>query len=81
MKPSKLLEDFLKGQEQLMQQHVKPIAPPKKHSKTNKNLINASTPEEVEEGFEYIITKKPKAKKVVKYLQDMTNMIMAEADN
>jgi hypothetical protein len=46
----------------------------------DKNLIDPSAPGEVEEGFEYIITKKPKAKKVVKYLQDMANCIMAEAD-
>lgn len=81
MNVDKLLADFLKAQTQVIQPHITPVAPPKKRSKTNKNLIDPSTPEEVEEGFEYIITKKPKAKKVVKYLQDMTNAIMAEADN
>jgi polysaccharide deacetylase 2 family uncharacterized protein YibQ len=75
---SKLLTDFLESQKILLQM---PIAPPKKCKKTNKNLINPAAPGEVEEGFEYIITKKPKAKKVVKYLQGMADAIMAEADN
>lgn len=35
---------------------------------------------EVEEGLEYIIAKKPKAKKVMKYLQGMVDEIMADAD-
>ena len=77
MSDSKLLADFLAAQKVLLQM---PVAPPKKHTKTNKNLINPAAPEEVEEGFEYIITKKPKAKKVIKYLQDMADAIMAEAD-
>jgi hypothetical protein len=74
----KLLADFIKAQTHHVQM---PTAPPKKHMKTNKNLINPGHPEEVEEGYEYIITKKPKAKKVVKYLQDMANGIMMEADS
>jgi hypothetical protein len=74
----KLLSDFLKAQINTIQL---PVAPPKKRTKTNKNLMNPSAPGEVEEGFEYIITKKPKAKKVIKYLQNMTDAIMAEADN
>lgn len=74
----KLLADFLKAQTQYLQM---PSAPPKKRTKTNKNLIEPGHPEEIQEGYEYIITKKPKAKKVVKYLQDMANCIMAEADN
>lgn len=74
----KLLSDFLAAQRQHIQM---PVAPPKKRTKTNKNLINPGQPEEVEEGYEYIISKKPKAKKVVKYLQGMVHEIMAEADN
>ena len=74
---SKLLTDFLEAQRLHLQM---PVAPPKKSKKTNKNLINPAAPGEVEEGFEYIITKKPKAKKVVKYLQGMADAIMAEAD-
>jgi hypothetical protein len=77
MNADKLLSDFLAAQRQHIQM---PVAPPKKRTKTNKNLINPGHAGEVEEGFEYIITKKPKAKKVVKYLQDMANCIMAEAD-
>jgi hypothetical protein len=78
MNADKLLSDFLAAQKQRIQM---PVAPPKKRTKTNKNLINPGHAGEVEEGFEYIITKKPKAKKVVKYLQDMANCIMAEADS
>lgn len=74
----KLLSDFLAAQKHHIQM---PVAPPKKHSKTNKNLINPGQPDQVEEGFDYIIAKKPKAKKVIKYLQDTVNCIMAEADN
>ena len=74
---SKLLTDFLEAQKLHLQT---PMAPPKKTKKTNKNLINPACPGEVEEGFDYIITKKPKAKKVVKYLQGMADAIMAEAD-
>ena len=77
MNADKLLSDFLAAQKQHMPM---PVAPPKKRTKTNKNLINPGHVGEVEEGFEYIISKKPKAKKVVKYLQDMADSIMAEAD-
>lgn len=77
MSDNKLLADFLAAQKL----HIPmPVAPPKKRTKTNKNLINPAAPGEVEEGFEYIVTKKPKAKKVVKYLQGMADAIMAEAD-
>ena len=74
----KLLSDFIKAQTSYIKM---PVAPPKKHMKLNKNLITPGHAGEIEEGYEYIITKKPKAKKVVKYLQDMANCIMAEADN
>jgi hypothetical protein len=79
MSSDKLLSDFIKAQTALIQT---PINPPKKHNKQNKQLMNRKHPEEIEEeGFEYIITKKPKAKKVVKYLQGMVNDILADADN
>jgi hypothetical protein len=80
MNADKLLSDFLAAQKTYSTVPL-PVAPPKKRTKTNKNLINPGHAGEVEEGFEYIITKKPKAKKVVKYLQDMANCIMSEADN
>jgi hypothetical protein len=80
MNADKLLSDFLAAQKTYPTVPL-PVAPPKKRTKTNKNLINPGHAGEVEEGFEYIITKKPKAKKVVKYLQDMANCIMAEADS
>jgi hypothetical protein len=71
---SKLLTDFIKAQ------HLIPSAPPKKATRTSNVVMNPGNRMEVEQGFEYIITKKPKAKKVMKYLQGMVDEIMADAD-
>ena len=71
---SRLVTDFIKAQRAL------PSAPPKKATRTSKVVMNPGNRMEVEQGFEYIITKKPKAKKVMKYLQGMVDEIMADAD-
>jgi hypothetical protein len=73
----KIFADFLKAQKEMLQ------APPKKRVATSKNIIavpgqNKATDNEM--SIAYIIEKKPKAKKVIKYLQGMVDGIMAEAD-
>ena len=70
----RLVSDFLKAQGMM------PSAPPKKACRTSKVVMTPGNRMEVEEGFEYIISKKPKAKKVMKYLQGMVDEIMADAD-
>lgn len=72
----KLLADFLAAQKQ----YAAPMAPPKKIMKANKALLTPGGDGAIIEDLDYIITKKPKAKKVIKYLQGMADEIMAEAD-
>lgn len=72
----KLLADFIKAQTG----YSAPSAPPKKNMRTSNVVMNPGSKQVVEEGFDYIISKKPKAKKVMKYLQEMVDDIMAEDD-
>ena len=78
MSDNKLLSDFLASQKQHMQM---PSAPPKKSMRTDKRVMQPGKDIEVEDGFAYIISKKPKPKKVSKYLQGMVDDIMADMDN
>ena len=71
----KLLSDFISAQGL-----VRPSAPPKKSMKTNKSLIQPGKETMVEDGFDYIVSKKPKPKKVKENLQGMTDGIMAYMD-
>lgn len=72
----KLVSDFIKAQTG----YSKPSAPPKKTMRASNVVMNPGTKELVEEGFSYIVEKKPKAKKVMKYLQGMVDDIMADDD-
>lgn len=69
----KLLNDFLKAQTHFQ-------APPKKVMKADSSIIDVGIVRPVVvEDFSYIVTKKPKPKKVMKYLQGMVDEIMADA--
>ncbi len=72
----KLLSNFIKAQ----MGYSGPSAPPKKTMRTSNIVMTPGSKELVEEGYAYIIEKKPKAKKVMKYLQGMADAIMAEDD-
>ena len=74
----KLLADFLKAQKEMIQ-----VPPKKRVAPAHKNIIatpGAGKAVDNELSFGYIIEKKPKAKKLVKYLQNMADEIIAEAD-
>lgn len=74
----KLLSDFLSSQKQHMQM---PSAPPKKTMRTDKRVMQPGKDIEVEDGFAFIISKKPKPKKVSAYLQGMVDDIMNDIEN
>ena len=69
----KILNDFLKAQSSMIQ------APPRKVMRADKSLINPGIAVAPFEDFSYIVEKKPKPKKVMKYLQRMVDEIMADA--
>jgi hypothetical protein len=70
----KLLNDFLKAQADSIK------APPKKVMKADNSILDPGIVKPmIVEDYSYIITKKPKPKKVMKYLQGMVNEIMADA--
>jgi hypothetical protein len=46
----------------------------------SKALINPNTPDEPQDEYSYIITKKPAKKRVEKYIQSLIDQIVAEND-
>ena len=77
----KLLMDFLKSQHM----HVAPLSSPttaatKRKLKTSSKIMDPSVHAKPEIDMAYIIEKKPKGKKVLKFLQKEIDAIMAEAE-
>jgi hypothetical protein len=71
----KLLMDFLKAQVM----NPTPVAA-KRRLKTSSKILDPSVHAAPELSLEFIIDKKPKGKKVLKFLQQEIDQIMAEAE-
>lgn len=69
----KLLNDFLKAQSDIIK------APPTKRQTAHSSIIKPDATMAPVEDYHYIVSKKPKPKKVMKYLQGMVDEIMADA--
>ena len=77
---SKLLDDFLKEQDKLSKGLVDMKPQAEVAHKGVMRLSGKKHTEENELSYEYILEKKPNAKKVIKFLQLAIDQIMEEAD-
>lgn len=75
---SKLLKDFLSEQVKLLQapSHAKPAH----KSIVRPDKVVAVAPDDIESQYNHIIEKKPAGKKVIKFLQNCIDEILANED-
>jgi hypothetical protein len=81
MAESKMLKEFIESQYGLMHEmREKAVVPPLRGVMKLKGKEKPGDTESPEEEMEYIIAKKPGAKRVAKFLQSMIDEIAAEND-